>query len=73
MNRNIAMVVRKTSLTEQGNDFAFWQTQTPEARMKALEEIRCEYQAWEQSLNKNNANIQSGFQRVFRIIKRDAK
>lgn len=53
--------VRKVKLREQGNDFAFWQTQTPEKRLETLEQIRNEYH--------NNANS-PGFQRVYRIVKR---
>jgi hypothetical protein len=64
MNRNIAMVYKKKSLFQQENDFAFWQTQSYEARINALEEIRREYQVWV------NGNVQPGFQRVYRIIKR---
>jgi hypothetical protein len=70
MNRNIAMVYKKTSLHQQGHDFLFWQAQPYEARIAALEEIRCEYQAWELSSQKDAGNVQSGFQRVYRIIKR---
>jgi hypothetical protein len=70
MNRNIAMVYKKTSLSQQGHDFTFWQAQPYEARITALEEIRREYQAWEQSSQKQVGNVQSGFQRIYRIIKR---
>jgi hypothetical protein len=41
--RTIAPVVRKSKLTEQPNDFAYWQTQSHEDRLAALEEIRREY------------------------------
>ena len=70
MNRNIAMVYKKTSLNQQGNDFTFWQAQPYEARITALEEIRREYQVWEQQSQKQIVNVQSGFQRIYRIIKR---
>ena len=53
--------VRKVKLKEQGNDFAFWQTQSPEKRLETLEQIRNEYH--------NDANSPR-FQRVYRIIKR---
>jgi hypothetical protein len=36
-------VVRKFKVTEQPNDFAYWQTQSYESRLAALEEIRREY------------------------------
>jgi hypothetical protein len=64
------MVYKKSSLYQQGNDFIFWQAQPYEARIAALEEIRREVQAWEQSSQKHVADVQSGFQRVYRIIKR---
>ena len=64
------MVYKKTSLYQQGNDFIFWQAQSYEARIAALEEIRREVQAWEQSPEKHAGDVQPGFQRVYRIIKR---
>jgi hypothetical protein len=33
-------------LGEQPSDFAFWQTQSFQARLAALEEIRREYHRW---------------------------
>ena len=56
-------VLRKVKLTEQGTDFTFWQSQPPEARLSALEEIRTEYNSWKYG-------AQQGFQRVYTIIKR---
>lgn len=44
--RTIAPVVHKFKLTEQPSDFAYWQTQSYEARLAALEEIRREYYGW---------------------------
>ncbi|MEZ4768633.1 MAG: hypothetical protein R2844_09430 [Caldilineales bacterium] len=46
VQRTIAPVVRKVRLTEQTSDYAFWQTQSFEARLAALEEIRREYHGW---------------------------
>ena len=63
-------VVRKTSLSQEGNDFAFWQTQSYERRIEALEEIRNEYKKWDQSSKGDGDHVQPGFQRVFRIVKR---
>ena len=57
----IAMVVRKVRLDQQGTDFAYWQTQSYESRLAALEEIRCEY---------HNNDTQSGLQRVLTVVKR---
>ncbi len=64
------MCYKKTTLRQQGNDFAFWQTRPYEERIAALEEIRREYHAWEQSSGKEAGNVQPGFQRVYRIVKR---
>ena len=62
-------VVQKTSLSQQGNDFAYWQSQSHEKRLEALEEIRNEYKQWNQSSRGDVNYVQSGFQRVFRIVK----
>ena len=70
MNRKMVTVVQKTSLSDQGNDLAYWQTQSYEKRIEALEEIRNEYKQWNQSLRGAGDNVQPGFQRVFRIVKR---
>jgi hypothetical protein len=70
MERKMAKVVQKTSLSDQGNDFAFWQTQSYEKRLEALEEIRNEYKQWNQSSRRDDSYVQSGFQRVFHIVKR---
>ena len=61
--RKIAMVVRKVPLREQGNDFAYWQSQSYVARIDALEQIREEYILWKYGQ-------EPGFQRVYRIVKR---
>jgi hypothetical protein len=42
----IAKVVTKVKLGEEENDLAYWQSQSPEARLAALEEIRREYHLW---------------------------
>jgi hypothetical protein len=41
--RQVAKVVRIVRLTEQGNDYAYWQQQSYQARLAALEELRREY------------------------------
>lgn len=38
--------VRITTLKDQGNDFAYWQSQPVWKRLAALESIRMEYHAW---------------------------
>ena len=70
MKRKIAPVVRKIKLGQLGSDFSYWQGQPYEARIAALEEIRLEYRAWENTLHEDAAHVQSGFQRVYRIVKR---
>ncbi len=44
--RTISKVVRKVPLREQPSDFAYWQTQTYQARRAALEQIRQEFHRW---------------------------
>ena len=36
----------KMKISDQGNDFAYWQSQPYELRLAALEEIRKEYHRW---------------------------
>jgi hypothetical protein len=52
------------------SDFSYWQGQPYEARIAALEEIRREYHAWVASQQKEPTDVQSGFQRIYRIVKR---
>ncbi len=47
---------------EAPTDFAYWQTQSFEERLTALESIRNDYIKWAY-------DIQPGFQRVYRIVK----
>jgi hypothetical protein len=70
MVKNIAKVFKKTNLLAQGNDFTYWQTRPYAERIAVLEEIRREYQVWEQSTRGEADAIQPGFQRIYRIIKR---
>jgi hypothetical protein len=59
----IQKTVAKVNLREQGNDFAYWQSQPPAARLAALEEIRQEYHRW-------RYGAEPRLQRVYRIVKR---
>ena len=61
--RSIQRVVRKVGLYEANSDFAFWQTQSFEARVAALEDIRQSYNEW-------NYGPESRLQRVLTIVKR---
>jgi hypothetical protein len=54
--------VRRGKLSEQGNDFDYWQSQPPEARLAAIEMIRTEFNGWKYG-------SRSGLQRVYRIVK----
>jgi hypothetical protein len=51
-----------TRLTEKQNDFAYWQTQPPQARLAALESLRNEYNRWKYGAEQR-------LQRVYRMIK----
>ncbi len=59
----IARVYKKTRLSQQGTDFAYWQTQPYEKRLEALETLRREYHLWKYG-------TEPGFQRVYTIVKR---
>ena len=61
--RSIEKTYSKVKLVNQGTDFAYWQTQTPEKRLETLEQIRQEYHSWKY-------DPQPRFQRVLSIIKR---
>lgn len=62
-DHQIAPVVKKVRLGHEGTDFAYWQQQTPQARLAALEEIRQEYHRWKY-------RAEPDVQRVYSIIKR---
>lgn len=59
----IVPVVTRVKVGEPPSDFAYWQTQSPQARLAALEQIRREYHQW-------SYGAEPGFQRVYRIVKR---
>ena len=61
----IEKVVRKTTFKEQGNDFAYWQTQPYEVRLAELERIRREFHQWKYG-------GEPKFQRVLKIIRRES-
>jgi hypothetical protein len=64
MERMDRTQVRKVKTEEQGSDFAFWQSRTPQERLAALESIRREYHLWKYG-------TEPRFQRVLRIIKQE--
>jgi hypothetical protein len=57
-------VINKVSLKQQTRDFQYWQQQTPQKRLEALEQIRQEYHQYKY-------NAQPRFQRVYTIINLD--
>jgi hypothetical protein len=63
MKDRIAKVVTKINFQQQTSDFAYWQTQSYQARIDALEEIRQEYHRW-------RYGAEPRLQRVYTIVKR---
>lgn len=66
MEKNILdrSFIRKGKIKLQGNDFAFWQSKSFLFRLATVEQIRQEYNTWKYG-------TEQGFQRVYRIIKRE--
>ncbi len=60
---NLKKVYAKVPAAQRQSDFAFWQTQSYEDRLEALEQIRQEYHSWKQ-------DAEPGLQRVYQIVKR---
>jgi hypothetical protein len=60
---SIAKVVTKVKLGSEQKAAEYWRTQSYQARLAALEQIRQEYHHW-----KND--VQPGLQRVYSIVKR---
>ena len=56
-------IVRKVKRNEANSDFEYWQSQSFEKRLEALETIRQEYHRWKY-------DTEPGFRRVYRIVKR---
>lgn len=59
----IAKVVSRVPLRSDKTDSAYWQTQTYQARLDALEQIRREYHLWKY-------HAEPRLQRVYRIVER---
>ena len=59
----ISKVVTKARFEYEPKDNIHWRTQSYQARLTALEQIRQEYNQWKY-------NAQPGFQRAYSIIKR---
>ena len=58
-------VVTKVNQKQQKSDFYYWQKQSYQKRLEALEQIRREYHQYQYQYN-----VESRFQRVYTIIKR---
>ncbi len=58
------ILVNKVNLKQQKSDLAYWQTQSYQARLEALEQIRQEYHKW-----KDNS-AESRLQRVYTVSQR---
>ena len=54
--------ITKIRLNEKKSDYAYWLTQSNEARINALEAIRKEYNDWKY-------HDRQRFQRIYRVIK----
>lgn len=59
MNKQI---INKCKIQEQPSDFNFWQSQSYQARLDALEQIRTDYISWKY-------HAEQRFQRIYRVIK----
>ena len=55
--------VRRVKIEDAQSDFAFWQAQSYEQRLAALEQIRQEYITWKYGTD-------PGFQRILSVVKR---
>lgn len=60
--RQMIKSIRIVKKNEKSDDFTFWQSQSYEKRLEALESIREEFNNWKYG-------NQQGFQRVYRVIK----
>ena len=56
-------VINKIKIKEQKSDFSYWQKQSYQKRLEALEEIRQQYHQYKY-------NAEPRFQRIYTIIKR---
>lgn len=59
----ITKVVRRFKAKEQPTDFAYWQKMPYQARLRALEDIRCEYHHWKY-------DAEPRLQRIYSVTKR---
>ncbi len=58
------IIYHKVKLKQQKSDFGYWQTQSYQARLEALEQIRQEYHKWQDN------SAESRLQRIYTISQR---
>jgi hypothetical protein len=58
------IICHKVKLKQQKSDFVYWQTQSYESRLEALEQIRQEYHKWK------DKSAESRLQRIYTISQR---
>ena len=63
IDESFSSIYSSVQQVEVACNLAYWQTQSYEARLAALEEIRREYHRWKY-------RAEPRFQRVYRIVKR---
>ncbi|WP_235526493.1 toxin secretion, membrane fusion protein [Nostoc piscinale] len=63
-HRQMNIICHKVKLKQQKSDFAYWQNQSYQSRLEALEQIRQEYHRWKDS------SAESRLQRVYTISQR---
>lgn len=56
-SREVEKVCRKFRFGEEEPDLIYWQTQSYEARLEALEQIRQEYHAWRPSAEQTSESL----------------
>jgi hypothetical protein len=61
---NVARVVTRVKMSEQTNDFAYWQTRSYAERISTLQELRYAYMRWKYGSVPR-------FQSVSRVIKQN--
>ena len=59
----IEKVARIVKLSDESSDYEYWRSRSPLERLKALEEIREEYNRWKYT------DAEQRFQRVYTIAK----
>lgn len=69
MVHKLVPVVHKYKLSDHVSDFEYWQTQSYEARIAVVEEMRRDYYDWLASTTGSPPYKDLKFQKVVRIVK----